>query len=179
MGTISGIAATDYITTAEPRLVFVARPESGKTSMTVEVSTDPGDVTTVFEFAPDFEAPSIGTPTAINCGLTVEVTDNVGVDTANTTVTVTDATGADITDTLTVEGSDNGTNGTITVTGIAATGSYTVTITTTDAANNQTTAGNVIVEITSSEDCSLVPVCLDVDPAIAGQGETVSVTITG
>jgi hypothetical protein len=156
-------------------------PEEDEPEVTVEASSDYGDIAVVVDFIPDFDAPQVGALTAVNCGFTIAITDNKATDCAATVVTVLNSAGEDITDSLTVEGvaSDNETECNTLVTGESvAPGTYSVTITATDAAGNSSAAVTKTVTITTC-DASVVPSCGGVDPTFASFNETLDVTITG
>ncbi len=182
-GTLSGVSTSSAskLSTASPKIVFTAKPSSGKTTM--EITADPDvsgldDSVLSLKFAPDFNKPEVGTPTGIDCGISIPITDDIAVDTAASTVTVKNSDGEDVTDTFTRTDTDSGASGTIELKGPAGTtGTYTVVVVAADQAGNLSEEVTKPAEITS---CSgVVPSCLDVDPMFALLGETESVTITG
>lgn len=168
--------------TSAPKVILPVKPDAGKTSMTIDGDSDYGKATLVLNFTPDFDAPVIGDPTAIDCGFTIQITDNgTGVDSAKTkaSVVVKNASGEDITSTLSISASDTATTSTITVIG-TGTGNFSITLTAYDKQGNATNATTKLVTVSTANECTVTPECLDVSPAYVtyGDPETV-VTITG
>jgi len=181
-------SATEYIYTVDPDTTnydntvrFTAKINSGYDSMAIKGESDYGDATLTLSYAADFEKPVISsTLTAIDCGFEITITDNKEVDAAATVVTVKNAGGEDITSTLTkTVASDNGTKAVIRLKGTPV-GSYSVDVTAKDKAGNTQTASGLIVSVTTAEECSVTPECLDVEPAFVKYGDPATVvTITG
>jgi hypothetical protein len=167
------------LTTAVPSKTYGVKLTSGKSKVTIEVDADDyGEAILVLTYEPDFEKPTIGAVTAIDCGFTIAVTDNIEVDTGRTELTVVNSDGEDVTSTLTVVSSDNGTKGTVTVTGrTGMVDTFAVTIIAYDKAGNQSDEVTKTVTVAT---CVVEPVCLDIDPSYLLPGDTnQEVIITG
>ena len=168
-----------WLTTASPVYTFNAKPNTGKTVMTI--ATDGRDAraastTLTLNFVPvDTIPPVIGAVTTSTCSITIACTDNEGLNLKGSTVVVRDSTGKDITSTLPPPAltGDGTAAGSITLTGVPV-GLYTLDIAVKDTTGNIATGqkpANVTTCITGS--------CKSVDPAFAVRGRTLDVTITG
>jgi len=175
-------SAKETLSTKKEYLIKTARLNTGKKSMSVDFESDFGDATLVINpSAADLEKPVILTTlTAIDCGFEITITDNKEVDAAATVVTVKNAGGEDITSTLTkTVASDSGTSAVIRLKGTPV-GSYSVDVTAKDKAGNTQTASGLLVTVTTANECSVTPECLDVEPAFVKYGDPATVvTITG
>jgi hypothetical protein len=190
-GTFTGIGADTTVTTLVPRRTFAVKPNSGKDVMTITADADPGEATLTLDFANvDVTQPVIGTATAVDSGFDIPITDDQGVNLADTTVIVQSSTGVDITAQL--ERTDVESSATTSVPAQAATSgtiqmrdpdcdvlpdNVTVIINARDQAGNETGNESRTVNVTT---CSgLAAECVDVDPAFGNSGETLDITITG
>ncbi|MCX5903937.1 MAG: hypothetical protein NTV89_10825 [Proteobacteria bacterium] len=167
------------ITTVTPTFIFNAKPNAGKTVMTIAADGRDAEATSTtltLNFVPvDTIPPVIGAVTASACSINIACTDNEGLNLKGSTVVVKDSTGKDITSTLpppAITG-DGTAAGSIFFTGVKV-GLYTLDIVLKDTAGNITT-GQKPANVTS---CA-VAACKSVNPAFAVRGRTLDVTITG
>ncbi len=177
-GSLTGIGEDKDLTTFAPSAIFTAKPDTGKTSLTI--TADGGDadadtVTVTLDFIADFEAPVIGAITAGSCSIDIACTDNKALNLAGSTVVVKKSTGEDITSTLTRTNSGDGTTaGTIQFVNLPGVDTYSLEIVLKDKANNQTSS----VRTVSVSTCE-VPECGNVSPLVGQIGQTIDVVITG
>ena len=179
-GTIasSTTTLTALITGLAPVYTFNAKPNSGKTVMTIAAdgrNADASSTTLTLNFtAVDTEPPVIGAVTTSACSVSVACTDNVSLNLKDSIVKVLDSVGKDITSTLQrVDTGDGTASGSISFTGVNV-GLYTLDIVLKDTAGNITT-GQKPANVTT---CA-VAACKTVNPAYAVKGSTLDVTITG
>jgi hypothetical protein len=177
-GSLTGIGETKTLTTAAPKATFTAKPNTGKTIMTI--AADGGDAkatntTLTLDFNADFEPPVIGAVTAGSCSINIACTDNKALNLTGSVVTVKKSSGEDITATLERTDTGNGTpTGSIQFTKLPGVDTYILDIVLKDKANN-TTTGQRSATVTTCEQ----PACAGVNPTFGRIGNTLDVVITG
>ena len=176
-GSLTGIGETVALTTFDPFAVFTAKPDTGKTSMTITADGGDADATTeilTLDFIADFEPPVIGALTAGACSFTIACTDNKALNLTGSVVVVKKSSGEDITSTLTRTDTGNGTtSGTIEFSGLPGVDNYSANIVLKDQANNKTVSDRNVNVTTCEISCD------NVDPNRGNTGATLDVVITG